>query len=57
MSLPSGWSNSKGGRMRIEQSQISELWNPDYAALGFATNGEPFVGAAVLELADTVGAS
>lgn len=43
--------------MRIEQSQISELWNPDYAALGFATNGEPFVGAAVLELADTVGAS
>lgn len=55
--LLAGWSNSKGGRMRIEQSLIAELWNPDYAALGFATNGEPFVGAAVRELAETVGAS
>jgi len=54
--LPTGWSASKGGRMRVEQSLIAELWNPDYAALGFPTNGEPFVGAAVSELAGSDGA-
>jgi type I restriction enzyme R subunit len=54
--LPPGWSHSKGGRMRVEQSLIAELWNPDYAALGFAANGEPFVGAAVSELAGSDGA-
>lgn len=54
--LPLGWSSSKGGRMRVEQSLIAELWNPDYAALGFATSGEPFVGAAVSELASSDGA-
>lgn len=53
--LPSGWSSSKGGRMRVEQSLIAELWNPDYAELGLPTNGEPFVGAAVGELAGSDG--
>ena len=45
-----------GDTIRVEQSLIAELWNPDYAALGFAANGEPFVGAAVNELADSDGA-
>lgn len=53
--LPTGWSSSKGGRMRVEQSLIAELWNPDYAALGFPANGEPFVDAAVSELASSDG--
>jgi len=33
--LSAGWSNSKGGRMRVEQSLLAESWNPRYAALGF----------------------
>jgi type I restriction enzyme R subunit len=33
--LSAGWSNSKGGRMRVEQSLLAESWNPDYFALGF----------------------
>jgi type I restriction enzyme R subunit len=51
--LMPGWSNSKGGRMRVEQSMIAELWNSDYAALGFAANGEPFIGVALNELMNT----
>jgi type I restriction enzyme R subunit len=52
-----GWSSSKGGRMRVEQSMIAELWNADYAALGFPANGEPFVGAALSELVNSDGTS
>lgn len=55
--LPTGWSSSRGGRMRVEQSLIAELWNTDYTALGFPANGEPFVDAAVGELAGSDGAS
>ena len=33
--LSSGWSNSIGGRMRVEQSLLAESWNPSYSALGF----------------------
>ena len=33
--LASGWSNSIGGRMRVEQSLLAESWNPPYAQLGF----------------------
>ena len=33
--LSPGWSNSIGGRMRVEQSLLAESWNPQYAALGF----------------------
>lgn len=55
--LPTGWSSSRGGRMRVEQSLIAELWNTDYTALGFPANGEPFVDAAVGELAGSDGGS
>lgn len=57
--LAPGWSNSKGGRMRVEQSLLAESWNPAYAPLGFDPNAEdpPFLKPAVAELAkaDTVG--
>ena len=33
--LPAGWSNNKGGRMRVEQSLLAESWNPAYPKLGF----------------------
>lgn len=33
--LAAGWSTSKAGRMRVEQSLLAESWNPAYAALGF----------------------
>ncbi|HKA55313.1 MAG TPA: hypothetical protein VKJ47_16805, partial [Candidatus Binatia bacterium] len=48
-----GWSNSKGGRMRVEQSLLAESWNPAYAALGFDPDDpEPsFLKPAVEELA------
>ncbi len=48
-----GWSNSKGGRMRVEQSMIAELWNPEYGELGFNTNGEPFLAPALVDLVNT----
>lgn len=34
--LSAGWSNSKGGRMRVEQSLLAESWNAAYAGLGFS---------------------
>jgi type I restriction enzyme, R subunit len=48
-----GWSNSIGGRMRVEQSLLAETWNPPYAALGFDPNNAdpPFLKPAVNELA------
>ncbi len=50
-----GWSNSKGGRMRVEQSLLAESWNPAYAALGFDPDDAepPFLKSAVEELAKT----
>jgi len=33
-----GWSNSKGGRMRVAQSLLVESWQPKYAALGFPSD-------------------
>jgi type I restriction enzyme R subunit len=57
--LSPGWSNLKGGRMRVAQSLLAESWNPAYAALGFdADSAEPpFLQPAVAELAksDTQG--
>ena len=57
--LSPGWSNSKGGRMRIEQSLLAESWNSAYAALGFDADSAdpPFLEPAVAELAksDTQG--
>jgi type I restriction enzyme R subunit len=56
--LLSGWSNSIGGRMRVEQSLLAESWNPQYAALGFDPDAEnpPFLKPAVNELAKSDGA-
>ena len=53
--LTPGWSNSKGGRMRVEQSLLAESWNPAYAALGFDPDDAepPFLKPAVDELAKT----
>lgn len=36
--LMRGWSNSKGGRMRVAQSLLVESWQPEYAALGFPSD-------------------
>lgn len=35
-----GWSNSIGGRIRVEQSLLAESWNPPYAKLGFDPDAE-----------------
>lgn len=53
--LAPGWSNSKGGRMRVEQSLLAESWNPSYAALGFDPDSPepPFLQPAVIELTKT----
>jgi len=51
--LLSGWSASKGGRMRVEQSLLAESWNPAYAGLGFDPTDPPFLKPAVAELAKT----
>jgi len=53
--LSPGWSNSKGGRMRVEQSLLAESWNPFYADLGFDSSDidPPFLVSAVNELANT----
>lgn len=50
-----GWSNSKGGRMRVEQSLLAESWNPAYASLGFDSDdpNPPFLEPAVNELMNT----
>jgi len=52
--LMPGWSNSKGGRMRVAQSLLVESWQPKYAALGFSPDdgNPPFLDLAVSELAD-----
>jgi type I restriction enzyme R subunit len=51
--LVRGWSNTKGGRMRVGQSLLAESWNPKYARLGFDQDdaSPPFLDAAVDELA------
>ena len=47
-----GWSNSKGGRMRVEQSLLAESWNAQYSELGFNPDDAepPFLRAAIDEL-------
>ncbi len=51
--LAPGWSNSRGGRMRLEQSLLAESWNPFYAALGFDNATPSFLQFAITELANT----
>ncbi len=55
--LSPGWSNSIGGRMRVEQSLLAESWNMAYGDLGFNSNDEdpPFLKPAVSELAKSDG--
>jgi type I restriction enzyme R subunit len=55
--LGRGWSNSIGGRSRVERSLLAESWNPPYAQLGFGTAAEdpPFLKPAVSELAKSDG--
>lgn len=55
--LLSGWSNSRGGRKRVEESLLSESWNPPYTGLGFDVNAEHplFLTPAVDELANSDG--
>lgn len=55
--LSPGWSNSLGGRMRVEQSLLAESWNPPYARLGFDPDlADPaFLKPAVAELAKSDG--
>jgi type I restriction enzyme R subunit len=55
--LSPGWSNSIGGRMRVEQSLLAESWNPHYGALGFNPDDDnpPFLKPAVTELAKSDG--
>ncbi len=57
--LSPGWSNSVGGRMRVERFLLAESWNPHYAALGFDPDAEnpPFLKPAVDELAKADGAA
>ncbi|WP_202370609.1 type I restriction endonuclease subunit R [Pseudomonas sp. MWU318] len=47
-----GWSYSRGGRMRVEQSLLAESWNPAYAELGFNVDdaNPPFLQPGVVEL-------
>lgn len=56
--LPPGWSNSKGGRMRVEQSLLTESWNAAYSRLGFDANDvhPSFLTPAVTELVNSDGA-
>ncbi|MFL6311755.1 MAG: type I restriction endonuclease subunit R [Terriglobales bacterium] len=55
--LSPGWSNSIGGRMRVEQSLLAESWNPFYGNLGFDRDSEnpPFLKTAIDELAKADG--
>jgi type I restriction enzyme, R subunit len=48
-----GWSNSRGGRMRAEQSLLAESWNTQYHRLGFdpEESSPAFLAPAVDELA------
>jgi type I restriction enzyme R subunit len=54
---PAGWSTSKGGRMRVEQSLLAESWNLFYADLGFDVDdpSPQFLREAVEELARSDG--
>jgi len=56
--LGTGWSNSIGGRMRVEQSLLAESWNPSYEELRFDRDAaDPaFLKPAVNELAKSDGA-
>ena len=49
--LPPGWSTSKGGRQRVDDSLLSESWNDFYRPLGFSMEQPEFIEPAISELA------
>lgn len=49
--LAPGWSNSKGGRDRLERTLLTELWNEQYAGLGFDAEAGLILHPLVAELA------
>ncbi len=51
--LAPGWSASKGGRQHVEDSLLTESWNPPYAELGFDASDEhpAFLAPSIEELA------
>lgn len=49
--LMPGWSNSKSGRQRVEQSILVEAWNEEYSELGFDHASPSFLQPAIEELA------
>lgn len=55
--LSAGWSNSKGGRMRVERSLLVESWDPAYTELGFDPDEESpaFLAPAIDELVSSDG--
>lgn len=48
--LPAGWSATKGGRMRLEESLLTESWNERYKPLGFDMEHPGFIDPAIEEL-------
>jgi type I restriction enzyme R subunit len=49
--LPSGWSTSKEGRQRVDDSLLSESWNEFYKPLGYSVEHPEFIEPAIEELA------
>jgi len=49
--LPAGWSTTKGGRQRVEESLLTESWNEAYKPLGFDEALPEFLEPALEELA------
>lgn len=49
--LPSGWSTSKEGRQRVDDSLLSESWNEFYKSLGYSVEHPEFIEPAIEELA------
>jgi type I restriction enzyme R subunit len=49
--LMRGWSNTRAGRMVVEQSLLVESWKEDYAAFGFDPADPSFLKPAIEELA------
>jgi type I restriction enzyme R subunit len=49
--LPSGWSTSKEGRQRMEDSLLAESWNDFYQPLGYSQEHPAFIEPSIEELA------
>lgn len=49
--LPAGWSTSKEGRQRVDDSLLTESWNDFYKPLGYSAEHPEFIEPAIEELA------